>query len=61
MGRAQLGFDVQPAVDHFAIGCIDFKNTGGPIFVWMQSGTHVAYSKILAENIAQGERTLLVH
>jgi hypothetical protein len=61
LGRAELGSDVQPAVDHFMIGCTDYKDTGGPIFVWMQSGTHVAYSKILAENITRGESTLLVH
>jgi hypothetical protein len=29
--------------------------------VWMQSDTHVAYAKIMAENTTQGETRLLFH
>lgn len=62
LGRTELGSDVvRPPVENFEIGCVDNKKTGGPIFVWMQSGTQVAYAKIMAENTAQGETRLLFH
>jgi hypothetical protein len=60
--RAELGSDVvRPPVENFVIGCVNNKKTGGPIFVWMQSDTHVAYAKIMAENTTQGEIRLLFH
>jgi hypothetical protein len=52
---------VRPSTENFAIGCVDNKKTGGPIFVWTQSDTHVAYAKIMAENTTQGETRLLIH
>lgn len=62
LGRTELGSDVvRTPVENFAIGCVDNKKTGGPIFVWMQSNTHVAYTKIMAENTTQGETRLLFH
>ena len=62
LGRAELGSDVvRPSMENFAIGCVDNKKTGGPIFVWMQSDTHVAYAKIMAESTTQGQTRLLIH
>jgi len=61
VGRAQLGSDVQPPVENFVIGCFGLKNTAGPIFLWMQSGKQVAYTKVLAESVSNGETTLLIH
>ncbi|MGA9979643.1 MAG: DUF2911 domain-containing protein [Candidatus Sulfotelmatobacter sp.] len=62
LGRTELGSDVvRPPAENFEIGCVDNKKTGGPIFVWMQSGTQVAYAKIMAENTSQGETRLLFH
>lgn len=61
LGRARLGSDVQPPVESFVIGCKNYKDTGGPIILWMQSGRQVAYAKILAANTKDGTTELLVH
>ena len=61
LGRVQLGSDVQPPVQNFTIGCMEHKDTDGPIFLWMQSGTKVAYAKIMAESFTQGKTTILIH
>jgi hypothetical protein len=59
LGRSQMGSDVRPPVENFTIGCMQHQS--GPIFLWMQSGTRVAYAKILAEKIAEGKTTFLFH
>jgi hypothetical protein len=61
LGRVQLGSDVQPPVENFTIGCMEHKDTSGPIFVWMQSGTKAAYAKIMAESISKGKTIVLAH
>jgi len=61
LGRASLGSDVQPPVENFVIGCRNFKDTGGPIMLWMQSGRQVAYGKVLAAHTEDGKTELLVH
>ncbi len=61
LGRARLGSDLQPPVKDFVIGCKNFKDTGGPIFLWMQSGRYVAYAKVLAAHTEEGKTELLVH
>ncbi len=61
LGRARLGSDVQPPVENFVIGCRNFKDTGGPIMLWMQSFRQVAYAKMLAAHTEDGKTELLVH
>jgi len=61
LGRAQMGSDVRPAVKNFVIGCRNYKDTGGPILLWMQSGRQVAYAKVLAAHTEDGKTELLVH
>lgn len=53
VGRTSMGFDdsSRPPVQGFAIGCGHW-GTSGPMFVWMESGTHVAYAKIQTVNTA---------
>jgi hypothetical protein len=61
LGRTDMGSDVAPPVEKFTVGCMNFKNTGGPIFLWMQSGRRVAYDKIMAEKVTDGTIEYLVH
>lgn len=44
--RTCLGSDVAAPVENFNIGCMQHENA--PMFLWMQSGSHVAYAKIMA-------------
>jgi len=59
LGRMQSGFDVRPAMKGFAVGCT--QNGDAPIFFWMQSGTSVAYNKVLAERFVDGRSEYVVH
>ena len=59
LGRSQIGSDVRPPVEHFTIGCIQYKNA--PIFLWMQSGTKVGYAKIMSERARNGKTEYLWH
>jgi hypothetical protein len=54
VGRTQMGSDVssQP-IDTFTIGCIQTKD--GFIFVQMQSGSDVAYTKLVTVKTQQGK------
>jgi Protein of unknown function (DUF2911) len=60
LGRMQMGFDrSRPPVETFGIGCAQHKAV--PIFVWMESGTHVAYAKIMVEKTKDGKTEYLWH
>lgn len=53
LGRAQMGSDAQPDRGIVAIGCSQQKNA--PIFLWVESGAHVGYAKIMAEALSNGK------
>jgi len=61
LGRMQMGFDdsSRPPVETFAIGCAQHKDA--PIFVWMESGSHVAYAKIMVAKTKHGKTEYLWH
>jgi hypothetical protein len=51
--------DSRPPVETFAIGCAQHRDA--PIFVWMESGTHVAYAKIMVAKTKDGKTEYLWH
>jgi hypothetical protein len=54
VGRTTMGSDISRSpAETFTIGCTQLKD--GPIFVWMQSGTNVAYTKLLTVKTRQGK------
>lgn len=59
LGRTSMGSDVQPAVEHFTVGCKLIKD--GPTFLLMQSGRSVAYVKIMVKKSTNGEPEYLIH
>jgi hypothetical protein len=59
LGRARMGYDLTHSVDNFTIGC--YQQPHAPMFLWMQSGTRVAYAKILAERTTEGKTEYLWH
>jgi hypothetical protein len=62
VGRTRMGSDMlptPPAVKNFTIGCLQNKNA--PIFMWMQWGTRVAYTKVQVRAEINGKHEWLVH
>ncbi len=62
LGRTRMGSNILPAtasLKSFTIGCL--QNKDAPIFMWMQSGTHVAYTKTMVQANIDGKREWLWH
>lgn len=62
VGRTRMGSDMlptPPAVKNFTIGCL--QNKDAPIFMWMQSGTRVAYTKVQVRAEINGKHEWLGH
>jgi Protein of unknown function (DUF2911) len=59
VGRALMGYDLAHSVDNFTIGC--YQQPHAPMFLWMQSGTRVAYAKIMAQSTIEGKTEYLWH
>lgn len=56
--RISMGYDVlSPPAETFTIGCVEHHQS--PMFLWAESGTHVAYAKIMAEKITDGKTALV--
>jgi len=61
VGRTRMGSDMittSPPVKGFIIGCL--QNREAPIFMWMQSRKHNAYTKVQVQTTIDGKREWLV-
>jgi hypothetical protein len=54
VGRTSTGFDdsARAPVEGFIIGCIHGQKKHAPMFLWIYSGTYVAYTKIVTMTAA---------
>jgi hypothetical protein len=60
VGRQEMGSDVSSSpVNRFVIGCTQFGI--GPIVVWMEHGSLIAYAKIMVERTQNGQTEYLIH
>jgi hypothetical protein len=53
-----MGYDLAHSVNNFTIGC--YQRPHAPMFLWMQSGTRVAYAKVMAEEDHRRKDQVLV-